>query len=313
MKENILLATDIGYGDTKYGFLEDGKLTVKKFPTAIARVTGRDSFGDYIEEDNELIAYQGKNYYVGSKALNYPDRLIPTRTPDFNLTYSPLILYKIFKQEDLKPRMVSLSLSIGEFKRKKESMKKICSKFLVNGEYFEQEIFVFPQGIGIWKVAGSPQNAIIIDIGHNTVDVLSIKSGAPDRELSFGIDNMGTSNIATEIRNFIFQKFNELITEHEAKEILSTGKFTLYRKEIPLTEMVEDLKKEYSEKVLNSILQHTSLKEFFKRAEKVILAGGGAYFFSKETQKEYGIEIPPRPEFANTEGFFQILSEISGG
>jgi len=306
-----ILATDIGYGDVKFAYMKEGKLVRKKFPTAVARVTGRDSFGEgFMGTSASTIEYMKKHYMVGEEALNYPERLIPTRTPDFNITYSPLILYFIFKRENVRPEAISISLSIAEFKSKKEEIKKVCSKFFVNGEYFEQEVVVFPQGIGIWKKAGSPQNAIIIDIGHNTVDVLAIKNGKPDRELSFGIDNMGTSMIATEIRNYIMKRFNELITEHEAKEILAKGKFMLYRKEIPLEEIIEELKKEYSDQVFNSILQHTGLREFFKRAEKVILAGGGAYFFSKEVQEKYGIEIPESPEFANTEGFFQLLSEF---
>jgi len=40
------------------------------------------------------------------------------------------------------------------------------------------------------------------------------------------------------------------------------------------------------------------------------LAGGGAYFFSPDVRKKYGIDIPKRPEFANVEGFFEILQEM---
>jgi plasmid segregation protein ParM len=301
-----ILATDIGYGDTKYGYELEGNFKVDKFPTAIARVDAGNALG----EEEESIEYQGKNYILGKRAIGYYERLIPTRTPDFNIQFSPLILYEIFRKENIKPQVISISLSIAEFKKKKEKIAKVCSKFFVNNEYFEQEAIVLPQGVGIWKKAGAPENALIIDIGHNTVDVLTIKEGRPDGKMSFGIDNAGTSMIVTEIRNYILREYQENITEQEAKEILKTGKFKLFRKEIPLNVLIEDLKKSYSEKVLNMVLEYTGIKEFFKRADKVIIAGGGAYFFSPDVREKYGIDIPKRPEFANVEGFFEILQEM---
>jgi plasmid segregation protein ParM len=303
-----ILATDVGYGDTKYGYELNGTFKVNKFPTAIAEAEAgdRNIFG----EDEGTIEYQGSRYFVGEEALEQYHKLIPTRTPDFNLKYSPLVLYEIFRRENIKPEVISISLSLAEYKKKKEEIAKVCSKFFVNGEYFEQEVVVLPQGIGIWKKAGAPENALIIDIGHNTVDVLAIKRGKPDGRLSFGIDNAGTSMIVSEIRSYILKNYNVDLTEQEAKEVLERGKLKLMRREIPLDSLIESLKKSYSERVLNKVLEYTGIKEFFKRADKVIIAGGGAYFFSRHVQEEYGIEIPRKPEFANVEGFFEILKEM---
>jgi hypothetical protein len=303
-----ILATDIGYGDTKYGYEDQGAFKTGKFPTAVAEMEKGSSnvFGD----EEAGVEYQNSQYLVAEEAIDQYHRLIPTRTPEFNLKYSPLILYEIFRRENIKPDVISISLSLTEYKKKKEELKKVCSKFLINGEYFEQEVIVLPQGIGIWKRMGSPENALIIDIGHSTVDILAVKGGKPDGRLSFGIDDAGTSMIVSEIREYIIKNYNFNPTEQEAKEILEKGKLKIMRREIPLTDLIEDLKKSYSTTILNKVLEYSNVREFFKRADKVIIAGGGAYFFSKEIQEEYGIEIPEKPEFANVEGFFEILKEM---
>ena len=116
--------------------------------------------------------------------------------------------------------------------------------------------------------------------------------------------------IVSEIRSYILKNHNVDLTEQEAEEVLEKGKLKLMRREIPLDNLIESLKKSYSERVLNKVLEYTGIKEFFKRADKVIIAGGGAYFFSQHVQEEYEIEIPERPEFANVEGFFEILKEM---
>ena len=308
-----VIATDVGYGDTKYVCFKEGNLVRGKFPSAVASVSERDNIGDRFGDSSPTIKYMGKSYVVGEDAVSY-DTLIPTRTPDFNVKYSPLLLFAVFRKENIKPEAISVSLSLTEFREKEQKIMQTCSKFFINGELFEQEVYVFPQGIGIWKRVGSPENVVIIDIGQNTVDVLTIDRGKINRQLSFGMDNVGVSRITSRITDFVLDKFSLPLPEQEAKKVLLEKKIRIYRRETPLDDVIEEFKEEFGRKIIDELLQHSGLRKFLSRAERAVLAGGGAYFVPEDVRKKYGLEVPENPEFANVEGFFQMLTEtVEGG
>lgn len=308
--ENVeFLATDIGYSDTKYAYGE----TLLKFPSAVAwcPVIHKQMGGT----NKETYTYNGMEYYVAKRAL-HDINLIPTRTIDFNINYMPLLLYEIFKREQIKPKHMCVSLAISEFGKKESVVKEKCSKFMVNGEVFEQDVYVFPQGVGIWLQMGSPANAVIIDVGFNTTDVLVVKDSEPKKNLSTGFTNLGGCLIADVIRSRIREDFEGAdVGELEANEILQKKEIKLFRKKLDFTDIIEKEKRNYSKQILQVVLSSARVKTFIDKTDAFIVAGGGAYFMDEEIRRSYGFTVPEKPEFANVRGFLSMMQgdiETSG-
>lgn len=142
-----------------------------------------------------------------------------------------------------------------------------------------------PQGIGIWFDTGCPRNAIVIDIGFNTVDVLFVVDGKPVRELCFALRECGLVS------------FLEKLTKDDP--------FRLARK-------LEEGDQELSEKAKNFyypwLLQKLETRsEWRKRSQKhTLVFGGGGARFLPEDLKDKSI-IPKHPEISNVRGFAKYL------
>lgn len=294
--EKIVLSTDIGYSYTKYA--HNGVLS--KFPSVIAKA----SSAGYIGESTSY-EYGGKHYNVGNATDSHT---VATRTDDFITKYSPLLLAHIFAKEDLKPDTICVSLSISEYKAKEKQLKEKVSKFIVNDELFQQEAVVFPQGMGIWILAGRPSDAVIIDIGYNTLDIFVVKNGSPNREHSTGFPGIGTCILANEVSGYIASRFDGIfIPELEANKYLQDKKIKILRKEFDLSEFIEDKKEDYTETIINSVLTIPQVKDMALKTDNFIIAGGGAYYIDHDVKNKHGIFIPDNPEYANVSGFLQLI------
>ena len=298
----MILATDIGYSFTKYAYVDNGVYVMNKIPTALARIgTAFNNIGE-----SELYEYNGQQYNVGEKAFDSP-LSIPTRTNDFLTTYSPLFLAKIIADRKIIPDTICVSLSIAEYKNKKQELKKTCEYFIINKKEYRQDVLVLAQGLGIWANAGKPKNALIVDIGYNTVDVLVIKDGVPSAEYSSGYTNKGTCIIASELSDRIKKDFNgKTLSDFEINDVLQTGVFMLNRKSYNMSDTINAAKKSYSKTILDMVLNDIKIKNIAERTNNLILAGGGALFIDEYIKEQYGIEIPDNPEYANVNGFLKL-------
>lgn len=298
------ISTDIGYGHTKYAISEQNK--INKFPSAVSRISGNFN----LVGEKKAVDYNGDHFFVGEEATNGTNNIIPTRSVDFLISYSPLFLSYIFKTENIKPDTVCLSLSIAEYRDKQDKLKAACSKFIVSEELFEQDIIVFPQGIGIWVNEGKPKNALIVDIGYNTVDVLVIKNGSVSAESSSGFTDIGTCIITNAISDRIRSEFNGyFLSEIESNKILLDKEFKYLRKSHDLTDFIYNEQKNYTSVILNAVFSKPDIKNFIAKTDVFIVAGGGAYYINENVKEENGMTIPDKPEFANVTGFLKLMEE----
>ena len=120
--EKNILSTDIGYSYVKYAT----ESVLAKFPSIVSKAGNSDSIGESYGYD-----YNGNKYNVGDI---YGNHNISTRTDEFLTKYSPLLLYRIFDKENIRPDLICVSLSISEYKEKESKLKNAVSKFIVNGE-----------------------------------------------------------------------------------------------------------------------------------------------------------------------------------
>ena len=322
-REVSLMAADTGYSAVKCAYLDENKgIVTFKFPTAIAEFpklqTG--SLGDL-----KPVEYQGREYFIGDEAFRFEKYLRPTYTAEFTVLFSPLLMYEAFKKGNIKPASVCLSIALSEydkeisfydsFKRetvtgkKDELMKKYCSSFTVDGKTFNQDIAVLPQGIGIWFDQGSPDDAIIIDIGDRTVDVVCVSEGhtlgAP---FTRGYSDKGAIQIVSLLTEYIKDNYGAELNTTKVKRIFEAGKFKHRGKVVDLTDVIEKLKVPYAERILMDILSVPAIRSLYEENGNLIIAGGGAYYFPKEIIDAYGIKIPEAPEFSNVRGFLKKLT-----
>jgi len=299
----MILAVDVGYGHTKYAFNK----TLSKFPTAVASVSVTGTYGS---DDSYL--FNGERYLVGENA-EYSDVIIPTRTEDFLVKYSPLFIYHTVKREKIENNIntIVLSLSLAEFSKKESDLKEACSNFFINGVNYKYDCLVYPQGMGIWNDIDSPDNAVIVDIGYNTIDIITFINGSPKKELSFGISDVGVCNIVDSISDYRNRKFDGMfVNQHDANEILyKGGSFSIMRKKYDISDFINEQKKIYAKRILS--LLETRLKNVLNKIDKYVIAGGGAYFIPKEMVDKYSLTIPERPEYSNVAGFLKV-AESSG-
>jgi plasmid segregation protein ParM len=304
MFENVdVLATDIGYSYVKYAFGQDEG----KFPSAVTPV-------DVVQDNNigekTSYSFNGRNYFVGERALRLSNVLL-TRSENFLIDYSPLFICEILKRESIrKVGTLCLSLSIAEFKSKYSALENACRRFIINNTLQEHTIEVFPQGFGIWAYCERPRNAVVVDIGFNTIDVLGIENGEVNPEYSFGYKDIGVCIIASVISDWINKNFDgAFLSEMEANEILvNNGEFSFFRRKYNVSGVIERKKAEYTQNILGTVFKQPKLRDFLKKIDAFIIAGGGAYFIDENLKEKYGIYIPENPEYSNVLGF---LSESS--
>ncbi len=300
-----VLATDIGYGHTKYAM--NGVLD--KFPSIVAPVYGteKNKYGD-----SNAVEYNGKRYLVAEDG-QLANNIIITNTENFLLRYAPVLLYKVFEKSNIKKiDTLCVSLSIAEFHEKKAKMQKICESFVINGTEYKQNVSVYPQGVGIWVDVGKPTNAIVIDIGFNTIDVITFLQGKPIKDFSFGLINQGVCNITSTISEYINEKFSGTYLGPDfANEILlNGGKFNFFRRQYDISDFLNDVKNDYAENIMTMVLTNPKIQQIANRIDSYIIAGGGAYYIDKTVQKKYALIIPERPEYSNVRGF---LKEAENG
>lgn len=295
-----ILATDIGYGHTKYAFNNE----LRKFPTILKETMEYDSIGE-----QESVSYKNRTYIVGDAAIHLPQHIQST-SEGFLFNYAPIFLYETMRQLNYpKIDIAVVSLSLLEYKNKKADFEKICSEFTINGKTFKQDVIVLPQGVGIWYTMDTPENALIIDIGYNTIDVLTIDNAKPKAVASFGIRDNGVMTLVANVKNYVEEKVNATIEEGLANKILQKGSFKFERREYDIHNEISKMQQSYTNRILELVLNDTRIKNISKYTDHLIIAGGGAYYIDPEIKAKHNIEIPENPEFANVVGFIKEVKK----
>jgi len=299
------LGLDIGYSQTKIGTPEK----LYKLPTAISYAI--DSGINYGED--EIYEFEGKKYRVGDVAI---DEAFTTTNYKFLHKYAPLILFHVLNKLGLigqqgltQPIELRTGLALTDWKHKEEFTQRL-SNFTVNGINIKiNNIAIIPQGAGVYydyihtKTGGNiPSPVSIIDIGYNTVNFLYFEDNMPIKSKCKGFSGHGVVSIIRPFTNWLETTYSDRFTEQEAIKILLKGKFIFNGEEQQeVTKMINELKSNFVDKLFNSIL--VSEKKLLGTSEKVVIAGGGAYFL-KNVQFPPNVDFSLEPhELANVRGY----------
>ena len=336
-KNLILCGLDLGFGDVKISLnvdFGDGRARRKrlsKFPTAIAYV--RDGIIGDLGKGENTYAFNGKNYVVGNAALHCRD-VFSTRDMDFLMTYSPLLAFAAIENslqsclgldaECFSPcrKRLCLGMPLAYFHSKRLDLISIMKKSRVSDQDLVfDEIDVRAQGQGILfdfmlDETGLPVvdrlnlNILVVDIGFNTVDILGVVNGRPSREWSGMLDRGGISRICEQVGQHLQREFDFELREQAIKDVLQKKEIALYGATKDISWVIRKASEEYAHWLLQEI--RSRWDGFLKKADRLILAGGGAYYVQDAFGSMYRqgfLHVPENPEFSNAIGFQKYLED----
>jgi|GEM_PF-6730504 len=310
-----LLVADIGYGDTKFGWEEEGKVVLRKFPTVIVRRGKARLYNPQVEgikSQSWEVVYEGVSYVVGEKAL-LAGKPISTRRKGFIPTYAPILVAKMVEEAGGDFEELIVSVAVSDYtKEHVEPLKKRLSKFTVSGkEYSFNKVYVLPQGYGIYRDVFPKKTeapTFVVDIGFNTIDVSFYVEGKPIKEYFVGLPGYGTVRMIRNLLERVKEEIGEQITELELNEAVKKGgRLKFYGNEYDISDLIEEEREFYAEEVIAEI--ESSLGEAWKRAEHRIVAGGGGYSIPEHFRKELNLIVPEAPEYSNVRGFLTAGKE----
>lgn len=319
-KEVPMMATDTGYSYLKAAWNEGEKVKLKRVPSAISLHMKKSGA---LSGKSPDIEYRGSYYFAGEDALKYGLELINTYSEDFSVLYTPILLYKLMSDEKVLPKVVCYSIALHEIGKeivvidpqsgkilkgkKQHLLKKFCSHFTINGQEFEFETHIFPQGVGIWYDVGHPEDALIVDIGDRTVDIVPVVAGEFLAHESIGLADEGTMKIVERIITIVEEITGRTPDLTTAKSWLEKDKIRFAGKEIDLVTLKREITVLYIGELIKKILSRSLLRKLYDRAGQIIFAGGGANLIPEELKEAYSIYVPPQPEFSNVRGFFKQM------
>ena len=290
------ISIDVGYSASKVNTSKNQGI----FPTAVAYATASGiEFGD----DN-VYEFNGENFYVGTEASEGSFSL-----GDFDtlLKYAPLVIYHILnKTGHLDASVLSTGCALTDWSRKEE-LVEVLSDFTVNGQNIKLNVIMTPQGAGVFYDAllSKPEikegSCTIIDIGFNTINVLTLKDGQPQRKSLKGYPGHGVISLIKPFATFLESKFSLPFSIQEALTIFRKGSFTYAGADVPeVAEQILTLKEQFKKQLFNSVLVNE--KKSLATSDFVLLAGGGAYLFEDTTFPANVIKLN-QPEFSNVRGY----------
>ena len=298
-----LFASDIGYGSSKF----KSKNSMFKFPTAVAHV--KHSQANI--SSSRIYDYKGMKYFVGEDAST---DALKTRDYFFLAKYAPLLLFKgmeIAKIDFTQPVSLATGLSLMNWNQKEEFANNI-KDFVTNNVQVKNIIVnLIPQGKGVYIdcIDTAPdlddKLVLVVDIGYNTTDVIPFMKGRAIAHEAWA-ENKGISVIINQLRKIISNKFGVNCSEHEVNHILHEEKINIGGETRDLSIFIIEEVNAYCEMIINDLKSNNG--DLFKRADKIILAGGGAYIFKKYHELERNIIFAETPyEYANVKGYYRTL------
>lgn len=296
------IGIDIGYSSCKVSFRDK----VAKFPTAISFAT---DIGIQYGDENVYL-FEGEKYYVGKEAADA--EAFATSDFSFLQKFAPLLIYHIlskFEQTEItEPIVVKTGLAIVDWPKKDEFAERI-SEFEVNGQTIKVEPRLIPQGAGCaldWTYYNNdgeyPDRLTVIDIGYNTINLISFVNGKPVRKDMKSYPGHGVSSIIKPFTGYMENKFAVTFSEQEAIAIFVKGDFK-YNGEMQteVTDKIVELKGQFVKKLFQSVLRND--RKIMSLSDVALIAGGGAYLLQDVPFPENTQFVDAPFEFSNVRGY----------
>ena len=307
------LGIDIGFGDVKVVPVDGDSF---KFSTSIAPYVAGVDLGN--DARIKTYKYNGEEFIVGDETASGN---LGTRSKGFLQNYSALLIAKAIDLYGSDVDEISIGLALNHYASNngqfRKELKRSLSAFYVNEKHYELTVHVYPQAVGILADFRIDENGevrdeteidgLVLDIGFNTVDVVTFKNGQAVSHDSGCFEGGGICNIITPLAQLVSTNHDLDIQEQEAKKIFLEREICFFGKSKDYGLEIDRLTKRYVKELFVKIDGKWSGS--VARAGKVIIAGGGSYYI-KDLLPENLTEIcfiPELAEFSNARGFLKVI------
>lgn len=245
----------------------------------------------------DVLEYEGTKYYMreGKLENNYDKA-----NKETNII---LFLYTLALQKERYFKVV-VGLPALTYKTSRDTFKE---KLLENKVYhlkingiektiIIENLIVFPEGAGAYySLNQRPKNAVIVDIGGGTTNIVSFKSGKLDKCTTLG---KGMIEIYNNVREYLNSTYT-LKLELEDIEIIMREGLRVDGDEISFT-FIKPIIDSFVKDLMNE------LRNYPIRTSKVLLTGGGSKLLKGPLSKIPGLEVIDDYLFSNVKGFKKV-------
>jgi hypothetical protein len=290
-----VIGIDIGFGQVK---VVSDDLS-RKFPSQIAQ------FLEGELSDVPAVEHDGMWYVVGEEATAFRHKL-SISTVEMLIRYSPVLLKRALQEVGQSREYFVVSGLPPRFRHMGEEFSKALQT--VEGV---SRVVIVPQGAGILEdvkeYLRTQEGALILDIGFNTVDYLSVrvKGGEFVKERGGTVEGLGVKSAVEIFRSLLPDAVGFLRNEPYVFLVpyFAKGRLTLAGKEFFLQEEKAKASKLWTEQIYLRLQEE--IGELIKSKPVFVVAGGGAYFLDRSL---FGREvyIPAQPDFSNARGYYKV-------
>lgn len=330
--EKIVLGCDIGYGFCKCAYVENGRLKLDKYVSAVCKLNEKPL------EMSDQIFQLGADYFALDTAATKLPRslLLPLETfEDMMNVYPVWVSYLVSKYggwDNIEVLVIGLSLQWSN--RADELLNHVYTSLNIDRE--THPILILSQGAicsYLYRTTGlnpleptaksqlKAKNYVICDIGTETCD-LALVVGGKSTNIKFGIANTGVIRIAYDIIDYIYKTYGLQISVRDAQTLIDSDSTSLVRrgKQIILGDKIAEFEKKYIKNILELI--ENQFAEAIDQAEMILICGGGSYIFKKliddpevikEVEKHFSldfIQIPEAGEFYNAISYLRVAEKL---
>lgn len=328
-KEHLrVIGVDLGYGFTKCSRMENGRLVLDKYISAVCHLDQKP-----LEMSDQIFQLGADYYALDTAATKFPrSLLLPLETfEDMMRIYPVWVSYLVSKYGGWESiDLLVLGLSLQWTNRADEMLDHIYSSLNIDRE--THRIAMVGQaatcsyiynltGLNPLEITAKSQlkakNYVILDVGTETCDG-ALVVGGKSTNVRFGLANTGVIRVAYDIVDYIYKMYGLQISVRDAQTLIDSDSTSLIRrgKQIVLGDKIVEFEKKYIENILN--LVENQFAEALDQAEMLLICGGGAYIFRKlmkdpevvdEINKHFSpdfIQIPEASEFYNAISYLRV-------
>ena len=126
----------------------------------------------------------------------------------------------------------------------------------------------------------------------------------PSNDLCFA-NQQGANKIIVDLQKLVSREYGVDFSEQEAKKVFLSKELVIAGQPIDFSDTIKSMITQYADAVLDSLANQAG--DIIKRADAIIVSGGGAYFLDEAyVRKQYPhIHFSELPfEFANVRGYY---------
>lgn len=323
-----ILAIDVGFGSTKITYLDPANRMVNRsYITGLAKKVDSGIF-----KDENSVELEGVTYLCFDRALLVPgNQQIQVTDFDSLKLATPIFIKKIEAELNQKFDAIIAGLSIAMVDHTDEYHQRIYEAL----ELEPDKVKVLQQGVGGWytyKMYGldpynpisqdvKMQNYLLIDIGHNTMDVISVLGGNLSEDTVAGITGAGTTWIAQKLMQYILKNYKVDITQANARELVQKRQWNYRGVTVDLIPVINQIGFEYATYIVNTL--ESKFSDAMMNRQGLLFIGGSSLILSqfindipevkalfKSHFGDYFINIPKTPEYYNSVGYYLLGTKI---